>query len=207
MRGKRAPLIAAAVALALVVLMVVFLVLPKMGQVSEASDELVATEAQQGTLESQLAALEQAQAAAPEAKATIQDVEEKIPPTADEAGMLLLVKGAAVSSGVTLTTITPGDPVLDPVTGLSVITLAVTAEGSYFALTQFLYSLETLPRAAKVAERHDGAGRSDDHDHDEHHAAADDRRADVHERPERRPRFGAGSDRGHRGGGCLTPCR
>ena len=39
---------------------------------------------------------------------------------------------------------------LDPTTGLSVITLAVSAEGSYFALTEFLYSLETLPRAAKV---------------------------------------------------------
>lgn len=150
MRGKRAPLIAGAIVLALVVLMVVFLVLPKMGEVSDANDELAAAQAQQGTLESQLAALEQAQAAAPEAKATIQDVERQIPPTADEAGMLLLVKNAAVSSGVTLTTITPGDPVLDPATGLSVITLAVSAEGSYFALTEFLYSLETLPRAAKV---------------------------------------------------------
>ena len=150
MRGRRAPLIAAAIAVALVVLLVVFLVLPKMGEVSTANDELAAARAQQGTLESQLAALEQAQAAAPEAKDIIQDVEEQIPPTADEAGMLLLVRNAAVQSGITLTTLTPGNPVLDPTTGLSVITLAVSAEGTYFALTEFLYSLETLPRAAKV---------------------------------------------------------
>ena len=82
----------------LVGLLVVFLVLPKMGEVSEANDELAAAQAQQGTLESQLAALEQAQAAAPEAKDTIQEVEQQIPPTADEPGMLLLVKNAAARS-------------------------------------------------------------------------------------------------------------
>lgn len=150
MRGRRAPLIAGAIAVALVVLVVVFLVLPKMGEVSTANDELAAAQAQQGTLESQLAALEQAQAAAPEAKNIIQDVEEQIPPTADEAGMLRLIKNAALQSGITLATMTPGNPVLDPATGLSVITVAISAEGNYFALTEFLYSLETLPRAAKV---------------------------------------------------------
>lgn len=150
MGGRRGPFIAGGVALGLVILMVFFLVLPKMGEVSDANDELAAAQAQQGTLESQLAALEQAQAAAPEAKATIQDVERRIPPTADEAGLLLFVKNAAVSSGVTLTTMTPGNPTLDPASGLSSIPLAISAEGSYFALTEFLYSLETLPRAAKV---------------------------------------------------------
>lgn len=150
MGGRRGPFIAGGVALALALLMVFFLVLPKMGEVSDANDELAAAQAQQGTLESQLAALEQAQAAAPENKETIQDVERQIPPTADEPGMLLFVKNAALSSGVTLTTLTPGNPTLDPVSGLSNIPLAVSAEGSYFALTEFLYSLETLPRAAKV---------------------------------------------------------
>ncbi len=150
LKGSRAPLLAAIGAVVLVVLLIFFLVLPKMGEVSDAQDQLTAAEAEQGTLESQLAALEQAQAAAPEARATIEDVERQIPPTADEPGLLLLIKNAAARSGVTLATLTPGTPALDPATGLSVIPLAVSAEGGYFQLTEFLYSIETLPRAAKV---------------------------------------------------------
>jgi Tfp pilus assembly protein PilO len=48
------------------------------------------------------------------------------------------------------TPLTPGTPTLDPLTGLSVAPLAITASGTYFSLTEFLYSLETLPRATKV---------------------------------------------------------
>lgn len=150
LRGSRAPLIAGAGALVLVGLLVFLLVLPKMGEVSDANDVLAAAQAQQGTLESQLAALEQAEAAAPEAKATIQEVEQQIPPTVDQPGMFLLLKNAATRSAVTLSTFTPGTPTLDAATGLSAIPLAVTATGTYFQLTEFLYSIETLPRAAKV---------------------------------------------------------
>ena len=129
--------------------MVFFLVLPKMGQVGDAEDELAAAQGEQGTLESQLAALEQAELAAPEARATIQEVERQIPPTADEPGLLLLIKNAAARAGVTLS-LTVGTPALDATSGLSTIPLAITASGNYFQLTEFLYSIETLPRAAKV---------------------------------------------------------
>ncbi len=149
LRGSRAPLIAGAGVIALVVLMVFFLVLPKMGQVGDAEDELAAAQGEQGTLESQLAALEQAELAAPEARATIQEVERQIPPTADEPGLLLLIKNAAARAGVTLS-LTVGTPALDATSGLSTIPLAITASGNYFQLTEFLYSIETLPRAAKV---------------------------------------------------------
>lgn len=162
LRGKRAPLIAGVAVIALIVLVVLLLVLPKMGQVSQANEELAAAQAQQGTLESQLAALEQAEAEAPEARATIQDVERQIPPTADEPGMLLLIKNAAARSGVTLATITPGTPALEATSGLSTIPVAVSAEGGYFQLTEFLYSIETLPRAAKVENATFALGGGDD---------------------------------------------
>ena len=150
LRGSRAPIVAGAGALVLAAILTFFLVLPKMGQVSTANDELAAAQAQQGTLESQLAALEQAEAAAPEAKATIQRVEQQIPPTVDEAGLLLLIRNAATRSGIVFTQLTPGTPTLDAISGLSTIPLAVTASGSYFQIAEFLYSIETLPRAAKV---------------------------------------------------------
>jgi Tfp pilus assembly protein PilO len=150
LRGSRAPMIVGVGALLLVGLLMFLLVLPKMGEVSDANDALAAAQAQQGTLESQLAALEQAEAAAPEAKATIQEVEQQIPPTVDQPGMFLLLKNAATGSAVTLSTFTPGTPTLDAATGLSAIPLAVTVTGTYFQVTEFLYSIETLPRAAKV---------------------------------------------------------
>ena len=52
--------------------------------------------------------------------------------------------------GVTLSTLTPGTPTLDATTGLSTISLSISATGGYFQLTEFLYTIETLPRAAKV---------------------------------------------------------
>jgi Tfp pilus assembly protein PilO len=140
--------IAAAVAVAL--LLILFLVLPKRGQVSSANQDLDAAKAEQTTLETQLAALEQAEAAAPEARATIQQVDQQIPPTLDESGMLLLIKNAAVRSSIVGTTLTVGTPTFDAATGLSIVPVTIAAEGTYFSLTEFLYSLETLPRAAKV---------------------------------------------------------
>ncbi|MEX0651819.1 MAG: type 4a pilus biogenesis protein PilO, partial [Actinomycetota bacterium] len=142
--------VAGAGAVALAAILVFFLVLPKMGEVSSANADLVAAQAQQSTLESQLAALEQAEAAAPEAKATIQRVEQQIPPTVDEAGLLLLIRNAAERSGIVFSQLTPGTPTLDATSGLSAIPLAITATGSYFQIAEFLYSIETLPRAAKV---------------------------------------------------------
>lgn len=150
LKGRRGPLIAGAGVIVLLVIAVMFLVLPKMNQVAAAEDQLGAAQAETGTLESQLVALGQAEAEAPEAEAVIRDVDQKIPPTADLSGILLLVKNAATQSGVTVTTLTPGVPILDPATGLSTIPLAVEGTGTYFSLAEFLYRLETLPRAAKV---------------------------------------------------------
>jgi Tfp pilus assembly protein PilO len=143
-------LVFTAAAAAVAVLLILLLVLPKRGQVSSANDDLDAAKAEQTSLETQLAALEQAEAAAPEARATIQQVDQQIPPTLDESGMLLLIKNAALRSSIVGTTLTVGTPTFDAATGLSTVPVTIAAEGTYFSLTEFLYSLETLPRAAKV---------------------------------------------------------
>ncbi len=148
--GKRAPIIAAAAAVALAVLMVFFLVLPKLKQVSDARAQLADERAKQSTLESQLRALQDAKNAAPKSQATIDRVDREIPPTADLPGLILLLQNASTSSGIDLTTITPAAPVFDATSGLSTISVSVNATGSYFALTEYMYKIETLPRAAKV---------------------------------------------------------
>ena len=150
MGGKRAPLFAGIGVAVVVVLVAFFLVLPKMGQVKDANAALAEAQSQQATLGAQLAALQAAQTDAPANRETIRKVQQAIPPTVDQQGFMLLMQNAALQSGVDVVTISPGNPVFDPATGLSTVTNAISATGTYFALTEFLFKIETLPRAAKT---------------------------------------------------------
>jgi Tfp pilus assembly protein PilO len=139
------------VAVVVVLLLAVFfLVLPKMNEVSSANDQLDQAVSQEGTLRSQLAALQQAQQDAPQARETIRQVDQAIPPTVDQQGLILLLQNAADQAGVDLFTITPGGLAFDAATGLTSIDNTMTINGSYFAVTEFMFNIETLPRAAKV---------------------------------------------------------
>jgi Tfp pilus assembly protein PilO len=121
-----------------------------MGQVSQAQDKLDQAQRDQQTLESRKSALEDAKAAAPQARKTIAEVHNRIPPTADEPGLILLLQNAAINAGIDLVSLSPGTPVLDTTSGLSKIAVAVSASGTYFDVTDFMYQIETLPRAAIV---------------------------------------------------------
>lgn len=161
MRGKRGPLIAAAIVIALLVVAIMVLVLPKMHQVSDAKNNLAQAAAQQQTLGTQLKALQEAQSQAPHNKAIIASVQRQIPPTADEPGMLLLTTNAATQAGIKLWQFTPTNPVAGTGTNtLTTIPLAFTVKGSYFALAEFLYNIETLPRVAKVQSSSISVGQS-----------------------------------------------
>jgi Tfp pilus assembly protein PilO len=148
--GRRAPLIAGAVAIVVAILAVMLLVLPKMGQVSEAQDELQAAQDQELALEAQLRSLEEAQAQAPETERQIALIEDQVPPTADLPTLFRLLDSAADRSAVDFFSFTPGSPVTDPTAQFSTISSQVTVTGGYFALDEFLFLMETLPRAAKV---------------------------------------------------------
>lgn len=150
MGGKRGPLIAGAAVGLLLVLVALLLVLPKMGQVKDANAALEQAVTQQSTLASQLAALRQAEADAPKNSETIRKVEQAIPPTADQQGFILLLQNAAIQSSVDLFSLTPSTPLFDSATGLSTVSNTLSVDGTYFAITEFLFRIETLPRAAKV---------------------------------------------------------
>ncbi len=150
MGNQRAPLFVIIGAVVLGILLIVFLVLPEMGKVSSAKDDLATAQAKEQTLNVQRNALEDTKANAAENQRTIKEVHQKIPPTADEAGLLLLLNGAALDSGLDLATIAPSTPTFDETTGLSAITLSVSATGTYSDVTAFSYRIETLPRAAKI---------------------------------------------------------
>jgi Tfp pilus assembly protein PilO len=150
MQGRRAVIVAAAGAAVLALLLVFFLVLPKMAAVTEAQQELEESRAQQATLSAQLNALEQARAEAPENEAAIREVDAMVPPTADLPGVILLLRNAAVVSGVQVLSLTPASPVTSEAGGFSNIAISASGEGSYFALVRYLHEVETLPRAATV---------------------------------------------------------
>jgi len=148
--NQRAPLFAIVGAVVVGIILIVFLVLPEMGKVSKAKDDLATAQAQEQTLQVQQNALEDTKANASANRKIIDHVHDQIPPTADEPGLLQLLNGAAVDSGLDLTTIAPGTPTFDQATGLSTITVQVSALGTYSDVTAFTYRVETLPRAAKI---------------------------------------------------------
>ena len=148
--NKRAPIIAGAIALVVVILAVFFLVLPKMNEVSETQDQLQAAEERETTLQAQLDSLQDAQRAAPQTEQEIAAIDAAVPPTADLPGLFRLLQGAADRSAVDFFSFTPGTPVVNPTSSYSTIASQVTVNGGYFAIDEFLFLLETLPRAAKV---------------------------------------------------------
>lgn len=150
MQGRRAVIVAGAGAAILGLLLVFFLVLPKMNEVAQAREELEDTRAQQQTLSAQLNALEQARDEAPENEAAIREVDAKVPPTADLPGAILFLRNAASVSGVAVLSLTPATPAASETASFSSISISASGEGSYFALVKYLHEIETLPRAATV---------------------------------------------------------
>jgi Tfp pilus assembly protein PilO len=150
MQGRRAVIVAGAGAAVLALLLILFLVLPKMAEVTEAQGELNDAKAQQQNLSAQLNALKEARDEAPENEATIRDIEGKVPPTADLPGVILFLRNAASASGVQVLSLTPATPVLAPSGDFSSIAVSASGQGSYFAVVKYLHEMETLPRAATV---------------------------------------------------------
>jgi Tfp pilus assembly protein PilO len=150
MSGRRRVVIAGVGAAVLAFLLILFLVLPKMSQVTESQQDLEEAQARQQTLSSRLTALRQAREEAPQNQATINRVEQQLPPTADLPGMILLLRNAATSSGVQVLSLTPSPPAVATEGTFSSISVSASGEGSYFAIVDYLFSIETLPRAAKV---------------------------------------------------------
>lgn len=148
--NRRAPLVAGAVAAVLVVVSVALLVLPKMGEVGETRDGLETAQDEEISLEVELGALQDAQAAAPQTEREIAFIEDQVPPTADLPALFRLLQGAADRAAVDFFSFSPGTPVLDASGTFSVISSQIAVTGGYFALDEFLFLMETLPRAAKV---------------------------------------------------------
>jgi Tfp pilus assembly protein PilO len=149
-RGRRAPIFVGIGVAVLALLFIVFLVLPKLGQVSDAQEQLDQARNTQQTLQSRLAALKAARDEAPANEATIRRINNQVPLTADLPGVILLLRNAATNAGVQVLSLTPAPPALDDTGDFSRISVSSSGQGSYFAVVDYLFSIETLPRAATV---------------------------------------------------------
>jgi Tfp pilus assembly protein PilO len=149
MSGRRTPIIAGVVVALIAVLAFMFLVRPKMSQVSEAQVELEAAQDDEIVLEAQLRTLQDAQAAAPETERQIALIEDQVPPTADLPALIRLLQSAADRAAVDFFSFTPATPVADATGQFSTISSSITVTGGYFSIDEFLFLIETLPRAAK----------------------------------------------------------
>ncbi len=149
MSEKRGPLIAAAASIAVCILAVFFFVLPKMNAVSVAQKSLDDVRGQESSLRAQLAVLKADELAAPAYRRQIRKVEQQLPPTIDLPGLINLLRTSADQSSVELFSVTPGVPVFSDI-GYSTLSANITVTGTYFALAEFAFKMETFPRAAKV---------------------------------------------------------
>jgi Tfp pilus assembly protein PilO len=150
--NKRAPLIAAGVALLLVVLTFLFLVKPKMAAVTDARGQLVTKQQEASTLTTQLTTLRDDQANASKFQDTIDMVDQRVPPLLDEQGLITLLRVAGEQSGVDHLSAQFGTPAVTSASGVSTIPVTVSLQGRYFTVAEFFYKIETLPRAAKVTQ-------------------------------------------------------
>jgi len=147
--GRRQPLLVGAgfAVLSLIVLLAV--VMPKMSAV-RSDQKKFDTAVQAGDqLTTQVAELEDAKAQAPTVQKQIASLKASIPNGAQLPKLIRQVQRAADAAAVDFVQVSPGTPSVTS-TNYSTIPTQIGATGSYFAMTEFLYNLEHLPRAVKV---------------------------------------------------------
>lgn len=148
--NRRAPVIAGAVFAVLAVVVVVFLLMPQLGDVSDAQERLQEAEEQELVLEAELAQLREAAEEAEDVRRELAEFRRAVPPVADLPGLINQLQTAADISGVDFFAISPSDPVVTPDSRATQVPATIQVIGGFFPVDEFLFRLETLPRAAKV---------------------------------------------------------
>jgi Tfp pilus assembly protein PilO len=157
---RRGPIIVVVVSVLIALLALVFLLLPRISAVGKRSDDLDAAVAKQDELTTQLAQLEEAKKEAKKIKKQLNRLQTKVPPTAELPSLIRLLQGAADASAVDFMSVSPGTPT-GTTAGVSSIPLQINVTGSFFSVEEFLFKLETLPRAVRVTGLTLGSGGGD----------------------------------------------
>lgn len=148
--SRRGPIIAAIVIVLVAVLAFFFLVRPKMTQVTETREMVDQARADEVALRSELARLEAVREDAPRIRRQLARFRKAVPPVADLPGLINLLQDAANVADVEFFSISPAAPAASPTGAAAEIPASIQVIGSFFQVDEFLFRLETMPRAAKV---------------------------------------------------------
>jgi Tfp pilus assembly protein PilO len=129
---------------------VAFLVVPKMGDVGEAEERLQEAEEQELVLGTELQRLQASAENAEELRRELARFRRAVPPVADLPGLINQLQEAADDSGVDFFAISPGTPTAVPGGSAAEVSAQIQVIGGFFPVDEFLFRLETLPRASKA---------------------------------------------------------
>ena len=147
---KKGPVLAMLAGIVLVLIMVVALILPKAAAVKSKQAELVTAQQQESELTLHLAQLKAAAADAPKDRRRMAKLQAEVPPTADLSSLIKQINSSADQANVDFMALAPGPPAVQPNGLVSTIPVQITVNGAFFAVDQFLFRLENLPRASRV---------------------------------------------------------
>ena len=148
--NRRTPVIVAAIFFVLAILVVVFMVMPKMGEVKEAEQALEEARDQEFALQAELSRLQESAENAPRLRSELARARRAVPPVADLPGLINELQTAADVAGVDFFAIAPGAPAAVEGASATEIPATIQVIGGFFPVDEFLFRLETLPRSSKV---------------------------------------------------------
>jgi Tfp pilus assembly protein PilO len=148
--SRRGPLMAGIAFVLLAILAVVFLVLPKRGDVQEAEGRLEQARQEEMLLQTELSQLQAAAENADQLRRELARFRRAVPPVADLPGLINDLQASADVAGVDFFSVAPGDPVPVPEGNAAEVPAQIQVVGGFFPTDEFLFRLETLQRASKV---------------------------------------------------------
>ena len=148
--SRRGPLIGGIIFVLAAILVVVFLVLPKRGDVQEAERRLEQARQQEMVLQTELSQLQAAAENADQLRRELARFRRAVPPVADLPGLINELQSVADVAGVDFFSVAPGDPLAVPAGQAAEVPAQIQVVGGFFPVDEFLFRLETLQRASKV---------------------------------------------------------
>lgn len=151
MSPRRQMLLAAAAAMLVTFLFVIFLIRPKLAEIAETREAIASEERREDELRAQLARLEDARRNAPLTAARLLQIAQYLPSSPELPSFIRQAQQAATLAGVDLESIAPSPPAAVPgATGIDSINVTLVVEGGYFRIEDFLARLENLDRVVLV---------------------------------------------------------
>ena len=133
---------------ALILVLVAGLILPKANAVRQRQNDLAEAKQKESQLTLQLDQLQVAQKDYKKNQQELKILEQQVPENAQLPNIITLINSAADESAVDFMSISPQQPTAG--TSVSTIPTQISVIGEYFAVDEFLFKLENMSRVAKV---------------------------------------------------------